>query len=197
MYHHGSQRRSPCQGSAFGLGVGHHDLTNPIINLVLGGTAERPEQARKIPQTSKTRTKSEKDFTSVPRHICDLTTMRMPFEEFITDDGQHSYRTSHPSPRNGRGFRHGSIVGASVAIRRRRADAAPAASDQFETAEIKIDDDTIFVRRYGKGAPLLMVHGFPRTSLMWRYLAPQLASNHTVVCVDLRGYGRSGVPASQ
>ena len=41
-----------------------------------------------------------------------------------------------------------------------------------------------------------MVHGFPRTSLMWRYVAPQLASNHTVVCVDLRGYGRSGVPAS-
>ena len=41
-----------------------------------------------------------------------------------------------------------------------------------------------------------MVHGFPRTSLMWRYMAPQLASNHTVICVDLRGYGRSGVPES-
>ena len=31
---------------------------------------------------------------------------------------------------------------------------------------------------------------------MWRYVAPQLASNHTVICVDLRGYGRSGVPES-
>ena len=31
---------------------------------------------------------------------------------------------------------------------------------------------------------------------MWRHVAPHLASNHTVVCVDLRGYGRSGVPAS-
>jgi haloacetate dehalogenase len=72
----------------------------------------------------------------------------------------------------------------------------PAASDHFETAEIKTDDNTIFVRRYGKGAPVLMVHGFPRTSLMWRYVAPQLASNHTVICVDLRGYGRSGVPVS-
>ena len=71
-----------------------------------------------------------------------------------------------------------------------------AASDHFETAEIKIDDNTIFIRRYGKGSPLLMVHGFPRTSLMWRHVAPHLASNHTVVCVDLRGYGRSGVPAS-
>ena len=71
-----------------------------------------------------------------------------------------------------------------------------AASDHFETAEIKVGDNTIFIRRYGKGSPLLMVHGFPRTSLMWRHVAPQLASNHTVICVDLRGYGRSGVPAS-
>jgi haloacetate dehalogenase len=71
-----------------------------------------------------------------------------------------------------------------------------ATSDHFETAEIKTDDNTIFVRRYGEGAPLLMVHGFPRTSLMWRYVAPHLACNHTVICVDLRGYGRSGVPAS-
>jgi hypothetical protein len=66
--------------SAFGLGLGHPDLTNPVVNLVLGGTSERPEQARKIPQTSETHTKSEKDLTSVPSHICDLTTTRMPFE---------------------------------------------------------------------------------------------------------------------
>ena len=31
---------------------------------------------------------------------------------------------------------------------------------------------------------------------MWRFVAPQLASNHTVICVDLRGYARSGVPVS-
>jgi haloacetate dehalogenase len=68
--------------------------------------------------------------------------------------------------------------------------------ERFETAEIKTDDNTIFIRRHGNGAPLLMVHGFHRTSLMWRYIAPHLASNHTVICVDLRGYGRSGVPAS-
>jgi haloacetate dehalogenase len=74
--------------------------------------------------------------------------------------------------------------------------ATAAASDHFETAEVKTDDNTIFIRRYGNGSPLLMVHGFPRTSLMWRQVAPQLASNHTVICADLRGYGRSGVPAS-
>ncbi len=68
--------------------------------------------------------------------------------------------------------------------------AAAADSDHFETAEIKTGDNTIFIRRYGKGSPLLMVHGFPRTSLMWRYMAPRLANSHTVICVDLRGYGR-------
>jgi haloacetate dehalogenase len=94
----------------------------------------------------------------------------------------------------------GTALSSALLSRYAAADAAgqptPAASDHFETAEIKTDDNTVFIRRYGKGAPLLMVHGFPRTSLMWRYVAPHLASNHTVICVDLRGYGRSGVPVS-
>jgi haloacetate dehalogenase len=74
--------------------------------------------------------------------------------------------------------------------------ATSAASDHFETTEVRTEDNTIFIRRYGNGSPLLMIHGFPRTSLMWRDMAPRLASTHTVICIDLRGYGRSGVPAS-
>ena len=74
-------------------------------------------------------------------------------------------------------------------------NAAPVAGE-FEPSEVKTSDNTIFIRRYGQGPGLLMVHGFPRTSLMWRFVAPRLAKNFTVICVDLRGYGRSGVPAS-
>src|SRR6201988_4928592 len=66
----------------------------------------------------------------------------------------------------------------------------------FETSEVKVSGNTLFIRRYGKGPAILLVHGFPRTSLMWRFLAPKLAENHTVICVDLRAYGRSGIPAS-
>jgi haloacetate dehalogenase len=66
----------------------------------------------------------------------------------------------------------------------------------FEACEVKVSGNTIFARRYGHGPAILMVHGFPRTSLMWRFLAPKLAANHTVICVDLRAYGRSGVPTS-
>ena len=52
------------------------------------------------------------------------------------------------------------------------------------------------MRRYGKGPAILLVHGFPRTSLMWRFLAPKLAETHTVICVDLRAYGHSGIAPS-
>lgn len=67
----------------------------------------------------------------------------------------------------------------------------------FKTAEVEVGGNKIFLRRYGSGPPILMVHGFPRTSPMWRFLAPKLAADHTVVCVDLRAYGRSGIPASR
>jgi haloacetate dehalogenase len=36
----------------------------------------------------------------------------------------------------------------------------------FETSQVEVLGNTIFVRRYGKGPAILMVHGFPRTSLM-------------------------------
>ena len=67
---------------------------------------------------------------------------------------------------------------------------------RFETFEVEVSGNTVFGRRYGKGPPILMVHGFPRTSLMWRYLAPQLAKDHAVIAVDLRAYGHSGTPKS-
>jgi haloacetate dehalogenase len=67
-------------------------------------------------------------------------------------------------------------------------------SASFKTAEIDVADNKIFYRLYGQGLAILMVHGFPRTSLMWRFLAPKLAGNHTVICVDLRAHGRSGIP---
>ena len=68
--------------------------------------------------------------------------------------------------------------------------------DEFTTAEIQTDETSIFVRSYGSGPPLLLIHGFPQTHLVWRSVAPLLARNFTVVCADLRGYGRSGCPPS-
>jgi haloacetate dehalogenase len=68
--------------------------------------------------------------------------------------------------------------------------------DDFTSAEIQTGETSIFVRSYGSGPPILLLHGFPQTLLMWRSVAPLLARNFTVVCADLRGYGRSGCPLS-
>jgi pimeloyl-ACP methyl ester carboxylesterase len=68
--------------------------------------------------------------------------------------------------------------------------------DDFETTEVDAGETTIFVRRSGTGSPLLLLHGFPQTHLMWRSVAPRLAREFMVVCADLRGYGRSGCPPS-
>ena len=54
----------------------------------------------------------------------------------------------------------------------------------------------IFCRCYGNGAPLLLLHGYPQTHLMWHKTAPSLSDNFTVVTADLRGYGDSMVPVS-
>jgi haloacetate dehalogenase len=48
----------------------------------------------------------------------------------------------------------------------------------------------------GKGPPLLLLHGYPQTHVMWHKVAPALAAQFTVVAPDLRGYGDSGKPAS-
>lgn len=53
---------------------------------------------------------------------------------------------------------------------------------------------------YGKisqsrsGPPLLLLHGYPQTHLIWHYIAPSLAKTYTVVVMDLRGYGASSKP---
>ncbi|GAA1680396.1 alpha/beta hydrolase [Glycomyces endophyticus] len=47
----------------------------------------------------------------------------------------------------------------------------------------------------GSGTPVVLLHGFPQTHLMWRRVAADLAADHTVICPDLRGYGDSDKPA--
>ncbi|MFF4898184.1 alpha/beta fold hydrolase [Streptomyces sp. NPDC001068] len=48
----------------------------------------------------------------------------------------------------------------------------------------------------GTGSPVVLLHGFPQTHLMWRHVAERLADNHMVICPDLRGYGASDKPAA-
>jgi haloacetate dehalogenase len=68
--------------------------------------------------------------------------------------------------------------------------------DGFRTASASVSTTTAFYRFGGSGPPLVLLHGFPETHLMWRDVAPLLAHHYTVICPDLRGYGQSGCPAS-
>ncbi|MEV6902647.1 alpha/beta hydrolase [Amycolatopsis sp. NPDC051372] len=47
----------------------------------------------------------------------------------------------------------------------------------------------------GEGPPVLLLHGYPQTHLIWHHVAPRLAEEFTVVLTDLRGYGDSDKPA--
>ena len=64
----------------------------------------------------------------------------------------------------------------------------------FETHRIRSNGVTIHAVVGGEGPPLLMLHGYPQSHVMWHRLAPKLARHYTVVCPDLRGYGDSSKP---
>lgn len=66
----------------------------------------------------------------------------------------------------------------------------------FTKHRVATPDAEIFCRVGGSGPALLLLHGYPQTSAMWHRVAPALTKAFTVVCADLRGYGRSSKPAS-
>ena len=55
--------------------------------------------------------------------------------------------------------------------------------------------DGIHARVGGSGPPLLLLHGYPQTHVMWHRVAPLLADAFTLVVADLPGYGASARPA--
>jgi pimeloyl-ACP methyl ester carboxylesterase len=72
---------------------------------------------------------------------------------------------------------------------------APTITD-FEYRRVPVADGVaLHVAIGGTGSPLVLLHGFPQTHLMWRHVARELAGEHTVICPDLRGYGASDKPA--
>lgn len=66
----------------------------------------------------------------------------------------------------------------------------------FDYQRVPVTADTALnVAVGGSGSPIVLLHGFPQTHLMWRHVAADLAADHTVLCPDLRGYGDSDKPA--
>jgi len=66
----------------------------------------------------------------------------------------------------------------------------------FASSKVRTVTGTeIHVTAAGRGKPLLLLHGYPQTHVMWHKIAPQLMERFTVVMPDLRGYGDSAKPA--
>lgn len=65
----------------------------------------------------------------------------------------------------------------------------------FESFDLMTGDGiTIHGAKAGTGEPILLLHGFPQSHVMWHRVAPALAEHFTVVVTDLRGYGESALP---
>jgi haloacetate dehalogenase len=68
--------------------------------------------------------------------------------------------------------------------------------EQLDDRDVDVDGVRLHVAVGGAGPPVLLLHGYPQTHVMWHRIAPTLAERHTVVLPDLRGYGDSARPAS-
>jgi haloacetate dehalogenase len=66
--------------------------------------------------------------------------------------------------------------------------------DGFVRTRIATSGAEINLVRGGTGAPLLLLHGYPQTHVMWHRVSPHLAKHFTLVVPDLRGYGASSKP---
>lgn len=64
----------------------------------------------------------------------------------------------------------------------------------FDVVDVATPRGSIRARVGGAGPPLLALHGFPETHLMWHGMAHRLAESFTVVAADLPGYGDSFRP---
>jgi haloacetate dehalogenase len=64
----------------------------------------------------------------------------------------------------------------------------------FEPVDVVVSGVRIHGVRGGEGPPVLLLHGFPQSHVMWHRIAPELAREYTVVAADLRGYGDSDRP---
>jgi haloacetate dehalogenase len=64
----------------------------------------------------------------------------------------------------------------------------------MDSAMATVNGIRMHYRRAGEGPPLVLLHGWPQTSLCWHRIWDDLARDYTVIAPDLRGYGRTDKP---
>jgi pimeloyl-ACP methyl ester carboxylesterase len=65
----------------------------------------------------------------------------------------------------------------------------------FETRMVAVHGVTLHVAEAGHGDAVLLLHGYPQSGEVWRFVAPELAKTHHIIIPDLRGMGLSEAAA--
>src|SRR5580704_8860264 len=72
---------------------------------------------------------------------------------------------------------------------------ADARDETIVSRTAEIDGAKLHYLTAGHGTPLILLHGYAETSLMWKPIIPVLAERFTVIAPDLPGIGDSDIPA--
>src|SRR6266853_6267408 len=62
---------------------------------------------------------------------------------------------------------------------------------------IQIDGVALRYKQEGLGRPLILLHGLPTYSYLWRNITPGLTYGNTIYSLDLMGFGLSEKPQNQ
>jgi pimeloyl-ACP methyl ester carboxylesterase len=74
--------------------------------------------------------------------------------------------------------------------------AGQATQKVIASRDAEIDGAKLHYMTAGSGTPLILLHGYAETSLMWKPIIPLLAERFTVIAPDLPGIGDSDIPAN-
>src|SRR5258706_110364 len=76
-----------------------------------------------------------------------------------------------------------------------RARLSPNAAEPIVSRTADVEGLKLHYLMAGHGAPVILLHGYAETSLMWKPIIPVLAERLTVIAPDLPGIGESSIPA--
>ncbi len=67
-------------------------------------------------------------------------------------------------------------------------------TEDIQSAFVEVDGLRLHYTEAGAGEPVLLLHGWPTSSLLWRNVMPQVAAHNRVIALDLPGFGASDKP---
>ncbi len=65
---------------------------------------------------------------------------------------------------------------------------------EIASRQVRVEGMRLHYREAGAGAPVLLLHGWPTSSLLWRDVMPAIAAGNRVIALDLPGFGESDKP---